>query len=66
VQLSLDVRDGFSRTPYAGAAMDEHRFFKPLVSFPNLFELVIGQRGVLVVANGNMLNLKSILPVVRH
>jgi hypothetical protein len=39
--LSLDVRDGFSRTPYAGAAMDEHRFFKPLVGFPNLFELVI-------------------------
>ena len=27
---------------------------------------MIGQRGVLVVANGNMLNLKSILPVVRH
>jgi hypothetical protein len=38
--VSLDVRDGFSRTPYAGAA-DEHRFFKPLVSFPNLFKLVI-------------------------
>jgi len=46
--------------------MDEHRFFKPLVSFPNLFEVMIGQRGVLVVANGNMLNFKSILPVVRH
>ena len=59
MQLSLDARDGFSRTPYAGAAMDEHRLFKPLVSFPKLFELVIGQHGVLVVANGNMLNLKS-------
>jgi hypothetical protein len=32
----------FPDTPYAGSAMDEHRFFKPLVSFPNLFELVIG------------------------
>lgn len=44
MQLPLDEGNGFSRTPYAGAAMDEHRFSKPLVSFPNLFEVVIGQR----------------------
>ena len=40
--------------------------FKLLVSTPNLFKLAVRERGVLVVTNGDVLNLKSILPVVRN
>jgi hypothetical protein len=46
--------------------VDQHWPIEPLVRFPNLLELVIGERGMLVVANWNMHDLKSVNVIVRN
>jgi len=42
----------------------QHWLLKPLVGSPNLFELVIGEHGMLVVSNWNMHNAEAVRAVV--
>jgi hypothetical protein len=65
-QPSLDVRHGFPCAADSGTAVNQHGFFKPLVSLPNLFKLAVRERGVPVVTNGDMLNEQVICAIVRH
>jgi len=65
-QLSLEIRNGFARTADASAAVNQDRLFQALKRFPNFLELSIRKRGMLVVANWDVLDAESVLPVVRN
>lgn len=53
------MRNGLPCAADAGAAVDQDGLIEPLVRFPNLLELVIGERGMLVVANWNVFSPQS-------
>jgi hypothetical protein len=60
------VRNGFPSPANASAAVDQHRFLKPLVGSPNLLEFAVRERRTLVVANWNVLNVESVRAIVRN
>jgi len=46
--------------------VNQDRLFQALKRFPNFLELSIRKRGMLVVANWDVLDAESVLPVVRN
>jgi len=65
-QLSFDVGHGLTSATYTRTAVDQHWLLESMIRVPNVLQLLIGKRWMLVVANWNMDDAESAHAMVRN
>jgi hypothetical protein len=58
-QLSLDIGHGLTSATYTRAAVNQHWLLQPMISLPDVLQLLTVKRWMLVVADWNVLGVES-------